>query len=50
MIFQLEFTKSALEDIEQLKKSGDKSTLKKLEKLLNELRDIQQQEQDNQKL
>lgn len=39
MIFQLEFTKSALEDIEQLKKSGDKSTLKKLEKLLNELRE-----------
>ena len=39
MSFDLEFSKSALEDLEKHKKSGDKSTLKKIEKLLNELRE-----------
>ena len=37
MSYTLEFSKIALEDIEKHKKSGNKSTLKKLEKLLNEL-------------
>ncbi len=39
MSFDLEFSKSALEDVEKHKKSGDKATLKKIEKLLNELRE-----------
>jgi len=37
MSYTLDFSKTALEDIEKHKKSGDKSTLKKIEKLLNEL-------------
>jgi toxin YoeB len=37
MNYQLKFTKSALLDIEKHKKSGDKSTILKLSKLLNEL-------------
>ncbi|MBK6265056.1 Txe/YoeB family addiction module toxin [Marivirga sp. S37H4] len=37
MSYTLEFSKTALADIEKHKKSGDKSTLKKIEKLLNEL-------------
>jgi toxin YoeB len=37
MSYTLEFSKTALEDINKHKKSGDKSTLKKIEKLLNEL-------------
>lgn len=37
MSYVLEFSKTALEDIEKHKKSGDKATLKKIEKLLNEL-------------
>ena len=37
MSYTLEFSKTALKDIEKHKKSGDKSTLKKIEKLLNEL-------------
>jgi toxin YoeB len=37
MSFTLEFSKTALEDIEKHKKSGDKPTLRKIEKLLNEL-------------
>mgnify|MGYP000898907331 CR=1 FL=1 len=37
MSYTLEFSKIALEDIEKHKKSGDKSTLRKIEKLLNEL-------------
>jgi toxin YoeB len=39
MSYSLQFSKTALEDIEKHKKSGDKSTLKKIEKLLNELRE-----------
>ena len=39
MSFDLEFSISALEDLEKHKKSGDKATLKKIEKLLNELRE-----------
>jgi toxin YoeB len=35
--YTLEFSKTALEDIEKHKKSGDKPTLRKIEKLLNEL-------------
>jgi len=37
MSYTLKFTKVALKDIESLKKSGNKATLKKLEILLNEL-------------
>lgn len=37
MSFTLEFSDTALEDIEKHKKSGDKTVLKKIEKLLNEL-------------
>jgi toxin YoeB len=37
MSYTLEFSKTALSDIKKHKKSGDKATLKKIEKLLNEL-------------
>jgi len=37
MSFVLEFSKTALEDIEKHKKTGDKAVLKKIEKLLHEL-------------
>ncbi len=37
MSYTLEFSKTALEDIEKHRKSGDKPTLRKIEKLLNEL-------------
>ena len=37
MNYRLDFSKTALEDIEKHKKSGDKPTLRKIEKLLNEL-------------
>ena len=37
MSYTLDFSKTALKDIEKHKKSGDKATLKKIEKLLNEL-------------
>ena len=37
MKYTLEFTKIALSDIKKHKKSGDRLTLKKLDKLLNEL-------------
>jgi len=37
MSYTLEFTGTALADIEKHKKSGDKAVLKKIEKLLNEL-------------
>ncbi|MCV9388429.1 Txe/YoeB family addiction module toxin [Reichenbachiella ulvae] len=37
MIYVLEFSKTALEDIEKHKKSGDQATLKKIQKLLIEL-------------
>ncbi|MCB0495327.1 MAG: Txe/YoeB family addiction module toxin [Cyclobacteriaceae bacterium] len=37
MSYALEFSKTALADIEKHKKSGDKATLKKIQKLLNEL-------------
>jgi len=37
MSYTLDFSKTALADIEKHKKSGDKPTLKKIEKLLNEL-------------
>lgn len=37
MSYVLEFSKIALTDIDKHKKSGDKATLKKIEKLLNEL-------------
>ena len=39
MIYELTFSKIALEDIKKHKKSGDKPTLKKIEKLLNELKE-----------
>ena len=38
MSYKLVFSITALEDIEKHKKSGDKSTLQKIEKLLNELK------------
>ncbi|TAJ10281.1 Txe/YoeB family addiction module toxin [Marinilabiliaceae bacterium JC017] len=37
MSYTLEFSETALSDIEKHKKSGDKVVLKKIEKLLNEL-------------
>lgn len=37
MKYQLDFSKKALEDIEKHKKAGNKATLKKIQKLLNEL-------------
>lgn len=37
MSYVLEFSKTALADIDKHKRSGDKATLKKMEKLLNEL-------------
>lgn len=37
MSYELIFSKTALEDINRHNKSGDKSVLKKIEKLLNEL-------------
>ena len=37
MSYTLEFSETALDDIEKHKKSGDKTVLKKIEKLLNEL-------------
>ncbi len=39
MKFTLEFSKTALKDIERHKISGDRATLNKLEVLLNELRE-----------
>lgn len=38
MVYELEFTKEALNDIQRHKKSGNKPLLKKLEKLLQELK------------
>lgn len=38
MSYVLEFSDHALEDIEKHKKAGDQSVLKKIQKLLNELR------------
>lgn len=37
MSYTLEFSKTALKDIEKHRESGDKVTLRKIEKLLNEL-------------
>ena len=37
MNYTLEFTKIALSDIEKHKKSGDRATLMKIQRLLNEL-------------
>lgn len=37
MSYTIQFSKTALADIKKHKKSGDKSTLKRIEKLLNEL-------------
>ena len=39
MSYELVITKTALKDIEKHKKAGDKETLKKLQQLLNELRE-----------
>ena len=39
MSYVLEFSDHALEDIEKHKKTGDQSVLKKLQRLLNELRE-----------
>lgn len=37
MSYTLDFSNTAIKDIEKHKKSGDKPTLRKIEKLLNEL-------------
>lgn len=39
MSYILEFSKTAIKDIEEHKKSGNKSLLDKIKKLLNELRE-----------
>lgn len=39
MSYTLRFSKTSLEDIERHMKSGDKTTIKKIEKLLNELKE-----------
>lgn len=39
MSYDLDFTDEALLDIERHKKSGDKTVLRKIEKLLNELKE-----------
>lgn len=39
MSYVLEFSEYALEDIEKHKKAGDQTVLKKLQRLLNELRE-----------
>jgi len=37
MRYELEFSQTAMDDIDKHKKAGDKAVLKKIEKLLNEL-------------
>mgnify|MGYP006428555051 FL=1 len=39
MSYTLRFSKTSLEDIERHKKSGDRVTIKKIDKLLNELKE-----------
>jgi toxin YoeB len=39
MSYVLEFTDTAMEDIDKHKKAGDKAVLKKIDKLLKELRE-----------
>jgi hypothetical protein len=39
MIYSIELTFEALKDIEKFKRSGDKKTLVKIDKLFNELRE-----------
>lgn len=39
MSYEIEFSNSALEDIQRLKKSGEKAALKKLKDLLDELQE-----------
>jgi toxin YoeB len=39
MSYELDFTKVALADIEKHKKAGDKAVLKKIAKLLNEIKE-----------
>ncbi len=39
MIYEILFTPKALEDVEKIRKSGDKSTLKKLNSLIDELQE-----------
>jgi len=39
MSYVLEFSENALKDIENHKKSGDKSVIKKIQRLLNELKE-----------
>ena len=39
MSYVLEFTKVALDDIEKHKKAGDKAVLKKIARLLNEIKE-----------
>lgn len=39
MIYEISFTPQALDDVEKIRKSGDKSTLKKLNSLIDELQE-----------
>jgi mRNA-degrading endonuclease RelE of RelBE toxin-antitoxin system len=39
MIFEIEFTETALDDIRKLRKAGEKDALKKIDALLNELQE-----------
>lgn len=48
--YELEYTDDAKDDIQHLKKSGDKVTLKKLETLLLELTEHPTTEQETRKL
>jgi len=39
MIYEISFAPKALEDVEKIRKSGDKSSLKKLNSLIDELQE-----------
>ena len=47
MSYTLQFTRDAIEDIELLKKAGDKATLRNWQPYLKNLLIIHRQEQDN---
>ena len=49
MTFEIEFTVEALEDIQNLKKTGNQTILKKFFSLIQELKNILRQVQENRK-
>ena len=49
MTFEIEFTVEALEDIQKLKKTGNQAILKKFFSLIQELKNILRQVQENRK-